>query len=237
MSPLLAERQKPLEDPLVYLPCSRIAEYKKGQTIYNHGQQDPRLYLIVEGAVKISRLSKAGTQVVFDVYHRDEFFGEFAFLCDAARGDAEAVQNTKVMSWTALEIEDFILNRPVLGIAFMQILANRSFEFTERIESFACDTITRRLAGALIRFCERLGEATEAGDGSYRMLPLTHELLGQYVGTSREIMTHYMNQFRRQGYVTYSRRELIVFPERLKKWLNQNLKIAINAAPLSLPAR
>ncbi len=31
------------------------------------------------------------------------------------------------------------------------------------------------------------------------MMPLTHELLSQYVGTSREIVTHYMNQFRRQG--------------------------------------
>jgi hypothetical protein len=40
------------------------------------------------------------------------------------------------------------------------------------------------------------------------MIPFTHELLSQYVGTSREIVTHYMNQFRRQGYLRYSRKRL-----------------------------
>ena len=42
------------------------------------------------------------------------------------------------------------------------------------------------------------------------MIPFTHELLSQYVGTSREIVTHYMNQFRRQGYLRYSRKGILL---------------------------
>jgi len=37
------------------------------------------------------------------------------------------------------------------------------------------------------------------------LAPLTHELLAQYVGTSREIVTHYMSQFRRDKLLSYSR--------------------------------
>jgi CRP-like cAMP-binding protein len=54
------------------------------------------------------------------------------------------------------------------------------------------------------------------------MAPFTHELLSQYVGTSREIVTHYMNQFRRQGYLKYSRKETILYRDAFRDWLRQN---------------
>jgi CRP-like cAMP-binding protein len=101
------------------------------------------------------------------------------------------------MTWTISEIEDIVTRRPRLAVALLQMLVHRSMEFGYRIESFSVDNIARRLGRTLIRFSERLGR--DAGDGSLQMMPLTHELLSQYVGTSREIATHYMNQFRRQG--------------------------------------
>jgi CRP-like cAMP-binding protein len=61
----------------------------------------------------------------------------------------------------------------------------------------------------------------EEQDGSVRMAPFTHELLSQYVGTSREIVTHYMNQFRRQGYLRYSRKGIILYRDAFKDWLRQ----------------
>jgi CRP-like cAMP-binding protein len=53
------------------------------------------------------------------------------------------------------------------------------------------------------------------------MVPFTHELLSQYVGTSREIVTHYMNQFRRQGYIRYSRKGILLYRDAFKDWLRQ----------------
>ena len=42
------------------------------------------------------------------------------------------------------------------------------------------------------------------------------------VGTSREIATHYMNQFRRQGYLKYSRNEIILYRDAFRDWLRLN---------------
>ncbi|MGD0776749.1 MAG: Crp/Fnr family transcriptional regulator [Candidatus Solibacter sp.] len=125
------------------------------------------------------------------------------------------------MAWTTADIEDLILKRPRLSVALLQILAQRTIDFTHRIESFSVDNIARRLARSLIRFSERLGTAEE--DGSVRMTPFTHKLLSQYVGTSREIVTHYMNQFRRQGYLKYSRKEIILHRGAFREWLRQNM--------------
>src|SRR2546421_492004 len=219
-SPVIAP-QKSLEDPLAHLPCSSIVEYRKGQMIYNQDQPSTSIYLVIDGKVKVSRLADDGHQVVVDIYQPDEFFGESAFLSLPHRSEqATSLENTKLMTWSATEIEDIIMKRPRLAVALLQILVQRTIDFTHRIESFSVDNIARRLARSLIRFSERLG--SEAEDGSVRMVPFTHELLSQYVGTSREIVTHYMNQFRRQGYLKYSRKEVVLYRDAFKDWLRQN---------------
>src|SRR5579864_3997044 len=212
--------QRALEDPLAHLPCSTILEYKKGQIIYNQDQPSTSIHLVIDGKVKVCRLADDGRQVVVDIYQPDEFFGESAFLGLAQRTEiAVALENTKVMTWTTSEIEEITMKRPKLAIALLQLLVQRSMDFGYRIESFSVDNIARRLARTLIRFSERLGARNE--DGSIQMIPFTHELLSQYVGTSREIVTHYMNQFRRQGYLRYSRKGIMLYRDALREWLKQ----------------
>jgi CRP/FNR family transcriptional regulator len=219
-SPATAAPQRALEDPLAHLPCSTILEYKKGQVIYNQDQPSTSIYLVIDGKVKVCRLADDGRQVVVDIYQPDEFFGESAFLGLTQRSEiAVALENTKVMTWTTNEIEEITMKRPKLAIALLQLLVQRSMDFGYRIESFSVDNIARRLARTLIRFSERLGSKND--DGSVQMIPFTHELLSQYVGTSREIVTHYMNQFRRQGYLRYSRKGIMLYRDALREWLRQ----------------
>jgi CRP-like cAMP-binding protein len=45
-----------------------------------------------------------------------------------------------------------------------------------------------------------------------------HALLSPYLGTSREVVKRYMNEFRCQGYVRYSRNCIIVYHDARKKW-------------------
>ena len=210
--------QRQLEDPLAHLPCSHIVEYRKGEIVYGHDQAPTNIFLVIEGKVKVSRLAADGHQVVVDVYQPDDLFGESAFLNLPRRAEqASALEDTRLMTWTASEIEDIVMKRPRLAVALLQILTQRTVEFTRRIEGFSVDNIARRLARSLLRFSERLG--TPEVDGGVRMAPFTHELLSQYVGTSREIVTHYMNQFRKQGYLRYSRKGITLQRDALRGWL------------------
>ena len=219
-SPVVYAPQKTLEDPLAHLPCSSIVEYRKGQMIYNQDQPSTAIYLVIDGSIKVSRMAEDGRQVVVDIYQRDEFFGESALLGLPHRAEqAVVLDNARLMTWTASEIEDIVMKRPRLAVALLQILVQRTLDFTQRIESFSADNISRRLARSLIRFSERMGSPET--DGSMRMAPFTHELLSQYVGTSREIVTHYMNQFRRQGYLKYSRKGIVLYKDAFKEYLRQ----------------
>jgi CRP/FNR family transcriptional regulator, cyclic AMP receptor protein len=213
-------QSRPLEDPLAHLPCSTVVRYRKGQTIYSHDQPSTSIYLVIGGKVKVCRLAGDGRQVVIDIYRPDEVFGESAFVGDPERTETSvAVEDAELMTWTTAEIERLAVLRPMLAIALLQLVAQRSMDFGNRIESFSLDNTARRLARALIRFSERLGH--EAEDGSAQMIPMTHELLSQYVGTSREIVTNYMIQFRRQGYLRYSRQRIVLRRDAILEWLRQ----------------
>jgi len=206
---------------LADLPCSRAVEYLKGQIIYSHDVLTSNFCLVISGKVVVSRLGSEGNQVIIDIYQRDEFFGESALLDRPHQAEqATALETTKVMAWTAGTIEELAMRRPSLAVALIQVLVQRTIIFSGRIGSLAVDGAGLRVARSLIRFSERLGSPED--DGSVRMVPFTHELLSQYVGTSREIVTHYMNQFRRQGYLRYSRKGIILYREAFREWLRQN---------------
>lgn len=220
--------QNTLEDPLAYLTCSSIVEHKKGTLIYHQDQPSTSIYLVIDGRVKVARIGDDGRQTIIDIYRTDEFFGESALLGLPRRAEqAIALENTKLMAWTAAEIHTAAQMRPSLAIALLQIVLQRSLEYEYRLESLSTDTTARRLARTLIRLSQKMG-APEP-DGSYRMAPFTHELLGQYVGTSREIVSHYMNVFRRLGCLRYSRQEIVVFRDAFDAWLHRTGVHAVKA--------
>lgn len=221
-----------LEDPLAYLPCSNILECRKGEIIYDRNRVASSLYLVIDGKVKINRIAPNGSVVVVDIYRPDEFFGEDSFLQNCPCGEqAQALETTKLMAWAAQEVEELISRQPRLAIALIQVFVQRSQGLRSRIEFLATDNIGKRVARALLHFANELGQLEP--DGSVHMIPLTHELLAQYVGTSREVVTMHMNRFRREGYLRYSRKTIIVYVEALQEWLRREPGLDGRVARLS----
>jgi CRP/FNR family cyclic AMP-dependent transcriptional regulator len=218
-----------IEDILANLPISSTTEYGKGQTIYGPDKLSKSIYLVVTGKVAISRIAENGSEVLLEIVQPDELFGESAFLDVSRRSElAIAIERAKLMAWAISDIEDLVMRRPRLAVALLQILAQRNAEFTRRIESLAIDSVERRLARSLIRFSERLG--SQQPDGSVQMMPFTHEMLSRYVGTTREVITQYMNQFRKRGYLTYSRQSIHLYSDALKKVFDKSSVLSVGTS-------
>lgn len=206
------------EDPLALLPRTPIREYKKSEVIYDAQDRGEALYLVIDGRVKVSRLTEGGKEVILDFYHKDDFFGDTSFLNRNHQGErATALDKTSLMLWTIVELKRLMMRTPALGPALLRVLAQKLADANLRIESFAVDPINRRLAEALLHLAERFGQPAE--DQWVHLLPITHEQLARYVGTSREIVTQYMNQFRRERLLRYSRRGVDLDAAALQKYL------------------
>lgn len=220
MIPMTKAAVREMEDALIYLPRKGVVEFRRGQVIYDDQHPAGGLYLVVQGRVKVSITMEDGSQTVTGVFCGDDFFGECALLGKAERQErATALENTTLMSWTTNEIEDQIERQPKLGMALIQMLVERCLDFEERLQSMALDKTPQRVALSMLGFAERLG--TQGPDGAVRIPPFTHQLLSEYIGTSREIVTFQMNHLRNQGFLRYSRKSIEVFAQALKEHLRK----------------
>lgn len=216
-----ATASRQMEDALVYLPHKSVIDYRRGQVIYDEGQPSNGIYLVVRGRVKTSVPVDDGSQTVIEIFAAEQFFGESGLLNLDHRGEsAMALENTALMSWTTAEIEEQVDRQPKLGLALIQMLVERCLDFEERLQSFALDKTPERIMRALLRFADRLGSRAE--DGSVRIPPLTHQLISEYVGTSREIVTFQMNRLRQEGFIRYSRKGIDVYVESLIEQLRRH---------------
>lgn len=214
-----------MEDALMYLPRKGVTEFSKGATIFDETNPSRSLHLVVQGRVKFATPLDDGSQTVVDIFTTDDFFGESSLLGSARRIErASALDKVTLMSWESTEIEDQVQRQPRLGIALMQMLVKRTLDYEERIQGFALDKTPERIAGSLLRFAGRLG--TQNDEGWVRIPPLTHQLISEYVGTSREIVTFQLNQLRQKGYLRYSRQGIQVSMDPLRNYLKTQAREA-----------
>jgi CRP/FNR family transcriptional regulator len=213
------------EQPLAYLPSKGLIEYRRGQVIFDQGQPADGLHLVAQGRVKVTSAVESGALTLVDIYAAGEFFGESGLLGPAARGQsASALETTALRSWTSAEIEAQVEQHPKLGMALVQIMAQRCLDFEERLKSFALEKTPARMARTLLRFANRLG--ARQPDGTVRIPPLTHQLMAEYVGTSREIITTQMNDLREAGLLRYSRQGIDVEMDAMREFLAAEGKLA-----------
>jgi CRP/FNR family cyclic AMP-dependent transcriptional regulator len=195
-----------------------VTEYRPRQVIYDEQNASDGLSLVIGGRVKVTTTTEGGAEIVSGIFQPDEFFGAGCLLGEhmTTRERATALESTTLMSWPSVEIEGHIKRKPKLGVALMQMLARLCLDMEERLQTLALAKTQQRLADSLLRLA-RLG--TRESDGAVSIPPLTHQLLSEYVGTSREIVTTHMGQWRRQGLVRYSRKAIHIYSEALTEHL------------------
>jgi CRP/FNR family cyclic AMP-dependent transcriptional regulator len=217
--------KREVEDALMYLPHKSVNDYRKDQIIFDERQPSTGLHLVIEGRVKVAVQLSDGAQTVVDIFTTDDFFGEGSLLGSARNAErAMALDRVKLMSWSSAEIEQQVDSEPRLGIALVQMLVQRALDCEDRLQVLALAKTPERVVRSLLRFAGRLG--TRAEDGSIKIPPLTHQVISEYVGTSREIVTFHMNHLRQKGYLRYSRKGIQVYAEALREHLESELRQA-----------
>jgi CRP-like cAMP-binding protein len=201
---------------------SANTSYAKGQILYELGDPAVSLFYVVDGRIKVSRPGRQQRRVLVDVYVAGEFFGESALLSGTRREQAVAMGRATVREWAASDVESFVNAHPGVGMSLLRNVVTRCGHFMARVETLSADKLQCRLARVLLRCAERFG--TRLDDGNVQLPPLTHEVLSEWVGTSRELATHFMNKFRRAGLVRYSRREIVLSEASLGAWLDSQAR-------------
>ncbi len=188
----------------------------RGMPIYALEEQATSLYVVLKGRVKIVRPSPEGQQKIVSIRYRGELFGELALSGSEPRRSEEAVA-LDTMRIAVIRLTDFwnaVRRDPALMQNAMQLLAGRLAESHRHIESLVFDNNHRRLARALLALTN---EAARAGEASVR---LTHEELAELIGSTREVVTGMMIEFRQRGLIDYKRGDIRPHLPKLLQFLS-----------------
>jgi CRP/FNR family transcriptional regulator len=186
----------------------------RGMAIYNQEEAATHLYLVLRGRVKILRTSAEGQHKVVSLRYRGDIFGELALAGEPRHSDdAIALDTTRV---GLIRLNDFwqaLKQEPAAWQGALQHLAARLAEAQRQIEALVFDNIHKRLAQALLALS---AAAARVGETSVR---LTHEELAELIGSSREVVTGMMIEFRQRGLIDYKRGEVWPKLSQLEKFL------------------
>ena len=193
-------------DALNYLPRKPLVEYAKSSMIYSGGSLS--LYLVAAGRVKVSRVAEDGCEAMVRIVPPEGLFGECSLIGECRGERAVTLDRVQLIAWTRAEIEDQVEKEPLLGLALLEEFVLATLDMEDRIQAMATCKTPERVMISLLQLERTLGEPQS--DGAMRMGSLTHMVIAEHVGTSREIVSSQMSRLRRLGLVRYSRKYIDV---------------------------
>jgi CRP/FNR family cyclic AMP-dependent transcriptional regulator len=210
-----------VHDALTFLPRTRVLDFPKRSTIYDHSRPAGHLFLLLSGHVKVLCTADDGTQTLVRIVPPEGFFGETSLVpaSESLKESALTVEAAQAMCWSADQVIAQVDREPKLALALFDYFGKCNLVHRERIQAFMSCKTGMRVALALTQIARDIGSPVDSG--ALRISGLTHRAIGDYVGTTREIVTVEMNRLRRLGYVEYTRRYADVYADAMTEWMRQ----------------
>ncbi|MDH4347688.1 MAG: Crp/Fnr family transcriptional regulator [Gemmatimonadota bacterium] len=191
-------------DILAFAELVRERSFPKGSVIVFEDDPGDALYLVARGQVKVVLIGEDGREVILSVLGEGNFFGEMSLIDEKPRSATVIAMVDSVV--LVLRREDFqsrLRTSPEIAIALLRELSRRLRRADEKIGSLVLLDVNGRLADLLLRLAEE-----EGGDRITKKL--THNVLAQMIGSSRETVSRTMRDFVERNLVDVTRKEITI---------------------------
>ena len=198
------------EEELGYISQKMIARhYESGKFIFLEDSEGEQCFFVVQGSVKVTRLSKDGREVILAMLNEGEFFGELALLDGESRSaNVIALEETEVLT---LNREDFLVvlhDYPQIAIQLLKEMAHRLRKSDRQIASLSLSDAEKRIALCIIRFADEQG-VIRRGQVSIPRVPIQQDIANM-AGTSRETVSRAINLLEKEHFIKRQGRELLI---------------------------
>ncbi len=183
---------------------------KRGEVLFHEGDAADRLYAVVDGKVKLSRVSTGGQDSLLAILGPGQVFGELS-LFDPGQRSSTVTAVTDQVELASLSHDDLLVwldGRPSVTRGLLALLSGRLRRANDVIGDLVFADAPRRVAKALLDLAERFGEKTE--EGVHVRHDLTQEELAQLVGAARETVNKALADFAAKGWVRLESRSVVI---------------------------
>ena len=198
------------ENDLGHIADKMVARhFENGNYIFLEDSDGEQCFFVLEGSVKVTRLSKDGREVILAMLNEGDFFGEMSLLDGESRSaNVIALEKTKVLT---LDRNDFIAvvnDYPQIAVQLLKELARRLRKSDRQIASLSLSDAEKRIALCIIRFADEQG-VIQNGKVSIPKTPIQQDIANM-AGTSRETVSRALGLLEKEDLIERNGRELII---------------------------
>lgn len=193
-------------------------QYRRRQVIHFPDQPGDFLYVLCSGRVKIGRTSEGGREITLLLLEGPQVFGETGLFAPDASYElmAETMEDSLIGVLRRSDVLAALLQTPSAALEMLKLVSERR----ALAEAQTADLVFLDVATRLARLLLRLHDTPTGKGGRGGLLArvkLTHQEMGNMIGSTRETTTLILNDFRRQGALEFAGRKVVVHdPARLE---------------------
>jgi CRP/FNR family cyclic AMP-dependent transcriptional regulator len=185
----------------IFSLVKRTKHFQGTETVFTQG--DPARYVmyIQEGSIKLTVVNRAGKEAVVAILGPGDLLGEECLsgqsLCAAT---ATAITDTTVLHIEKNEMIRLLHEECEVSDRFIAYMLERNARAEEELIDQLLNSCEKRLARTLLRLA-RCGT-----QGGPQIVPsgVSQEVLAEMIGTTRPRVNHFMNKFRKLGFIDYA---------------------------------
>jgi CRP/FNR family cyclic AMP-dependent transcriptional regulator len=179
----------------------RVVRYTRASVVFAQGDVANSVFYIQQGGVKLSVLSRRGTEAVVATLAPGDFFGEGCLAGQPRRmANATALVPTTVLRIQKRAMMRSLREQSALSDRFIAHLLVRNLRIEEDLVDQLFNVSEKRLARVLLLLA-RYGDEQAPG----RVLPrISQETLAETAGTTRSRVNAFMNKFRKLGFIKFN---------------------------------
>ncbi|HVF53809.1 MAG TPA: Crp/Fnr family transcriptional regulator [Actinomycetota bacterium] len=208
-----------LDDEALTLLAERSFEraYRRGQRIFNQGDQAEHLFVVKEGLVKILIASRHGEEMVLATLRARECFGELALIDGGPRSaSAEAIGPVRLVVLARSSWLELLHERPSITETLLISMGRMVRRLTEQASDLVLLDVQSRVAKLLMMLADERGQSRD--DGLWLDLQLTQSDLASMVGGSRQTVNQALRAFERRGYLEMHGKQIVIRqPDELRR--------------------
>jgi CRP-like cAMP-binding protein len=188
---------------------SQMREVKKGDILYLQGSSDKNIYILKKGAVKITKLTPQGKEIILDICKGGTIFGEMTYVEPVERDEsAEVIEDGLLCIMKKEDFDRMLQMVPGLSIRLTKMIGLRRWKIENKILDLLYSTVEQRLARTLLNLLDDFGVPYE--EGYMIKLKLKHSDYADLIASTRETVTATLNKMKKQGIITFKGKYIIV---------------------------
>jgi len=197
----------------------KVSRYRDKQNIYKQGAPAYTLFYIQEGGVRLTTHTKHQPAAVTAILGVHDFFGELCLagyplrVSTAVALTASSIRTIKKVNMLAMLRK----KNNKLSNSLVAYLLTSVKKYRDHVAELLTSSVEHRLARVLLR----LAHFGKKGPRVVEIPKISHQVLAEMVGTTRQRVNLFMNRFRKRGFIDYDGGSTLEVRQSLRKVLRK----------------